>query len=75
MVSTLKVAFFSENHYVKKAIAWFFATVLTKRWNETLRFLESGNLKPAVHNEALKKARESLCLSKAQKAVLKTLTR
>lgn len=65
----------SENHYVKKAIAWFFATALTKRWNETLRFLENGNLKPAVHNEALKKARESLCLSKAQKAVLKTLMR
>lgn len=62
-----------KNYYVEKAAAWFFATALSKQWNETLPFLENKRLSARVHNFTIQKATESFRLSKKQKSFLKTL--
>lgn len=63
----------SEEYYVNMAIAWFFATALFYRWEETLPFLYTGTLSPWIHNKTIQKARESRMLSSEQKAVLLSL--
>jgi len=63
----------SKEYYVKMAVAWFFATALTKRYSDTLPYLQNPILSPWVHNKAIQKAIESLKIPKNQKEYLKTL--
>lgn len=63
----------SAEYYVNSAIGWFFATLLTKNYNQSVRFIQEKRLNEIAHNLAIKKARESLCIEKDKKEYLKTL--
>ncbi|MCR5576643.1 MAG: DNA alkylation repair protein [Oscillospiraceae bacterium] len=62
----------TEEYYLRMMQAWFFATALAKRWDETLPYIE-GRLEPWTHNKAIRKAVESDRISAERKAYLKTL--
>ena len=68
-VATVK----SDEYYVNAAIAWFFATLLTKRYNDGLPYITEKALSKVVHNLAIKKACESLAIPKERKDYLRTL--
>ena len=36
-------------------VAWYFATALAKRYDETVVFLEQHRLDPWIHNKAIQK--------------------
>ena len=63
----------SEEYYVNMMIAWYFATALAKRYEETLPFIEGRRLAPWTHNKAIQKAIESYRFTPEQKAYLRTL--
>lgn len=65
----------TQEYYVKMAIAWYMAEALTKQYDAACACLRSHKLDPWTHNKAIQKARESLRISPAQKAYLKTLKR
>ena len=65
----------SQDYYVNMMIAWFFATALTRHYEQTLPFIEKGALDAWVHNKAIQKARESLCISQSKKEYLRSLRR
>ena len=63
----------SDEYYVKMAVAWYFATALTKNYEETLPYIENNVLDKWTHNKAIQKACESYQVPQAHKAYLKTL--
>ncbi|MBE5778013.1 MAG: DNA alkylation repair protein [Clostridiales bacterium] len=63
----------SEDYYVNMAIAWYLATALCHRWEETLEIFRNGQLSKWIHNKAIQKARESRLLSAEKKEYLATL--
>ena len=68
-VATVK----SGEYYINMAAAWYFATALAKRYEETLPFFEEKRLDAWVHNKAIQKASESFRVTNEHKAYLKTL--
>lgn len=62
-----------DDYYVKMMIAWFFATALAKKWEQTIMHLEEKKLDPWIHNKTIQKACESYRITNEQKAYLKTL--
>ena len=62
-----------EDYYLKMMIAWFFATALAKRYDETVPYLEQHQLDEWVHKKAIQKAIESFRVSDAHKEYLKRL--
>ena len=64
-----------DDYYAKMMVAWFFATALTKQWDATISYIESGKLEPWTHNKTIQKARESYRILPEQKEYLKTLKR
>jgi 3-methyladenine DNA glycosylase AlkD len=65
----------TEEYYLRMMQAWFFATALAKRWDETLPYIEEHRLEPWTHNKAIQKALESFRVSEERKAYLRTLKR
>lgn len=63
----------SDEYYINMMIAWFFATALAKRYDETLCYIKSRKLSQWTHNKAIQKARESLRVSAEHKQELKEL--
>lgn len=63
----------NRDYYITMMKAWYFATALAKRYNETLPYFEQKKLDTETHNKAIQKARESLRISNEQKDYLKTL--
>lgn len=63
----------SGEYYVNMMIAWYFATALAKRYDETLPYIERRRLDPWTHNKAIQKAVESDRVPNAAKAYLRTL--
>ena len=63
----------NEDYYVKMMAAWFFATALAKRYDESVVNLEERRLDPWTHKKAIQKAIESYRVSEEHKAYLKTL--
>ncbi len=63
----------SDEYYVRMMVAWFFATALTKRYDDALAYLEEHRLDAWTHAKAIQKACESRVISPEQKAYLKTL--
>ncbi len=49
----------SEDYYLKMMVAWYFATALAKRYDETIIFFENHKLDDWVHKKAIQKALES----------------
>ena len=63
----------TDDYYLSMAVAWFFATALTKRYDATLPFIENRVLDQKTHNKAIQKAVESLVVCSKHKEFLKTL--
>jgi 3-methyladenine DNA glycosylase AlkD len=63
----------TEDYYLSMAVAWFFATALTKQYIYALPFIENRLLDPKTHNKAIQKCVESFCISDNRKAYLKTI--
>ena len=62
-----------EDYYLRMMVAWFFATALAKRYDETVPYLENHVLDEWVHKKAIQKAVESFRVTDAHKEYLKTL--
>lgn len=63
----------SGEYYINMAAAWYFATALAKRYEETLPLFEEKRLDAWVHNKAIQKAAESFRVTNEHKAYLRTL--
>ena len=63
----------TEDYYLSMAVAWFFATALTKQYIYALPFIENRLLDPKTHNKAIQKAVESYRVSTDRKTYLKKL--
>lgn len=62
-----------EDYYIRMMVAWFFATALAKRYDESVVYIEERRLSPWTHKKAIQKAIESFRVSDAHKKYLKTL--
>lgn len=63
----------SEEYYIHMMIAWYFATALAKRYDETLPYIEKRLLDDRTHRKTIQKALESYRIDDDRKAYLKTL--
>ncbi len=63
----------SDQYYINMMRAWYFATALAKRYDETVPFIEKKVLDTWTHNKTIQKAVESFRISDEQKQYLKTL--
>ena len=63
----------NEDYYVKMMVAWFFATALAKRYDESVVYLAERRLEPWTHKKAIQKALESFRVTDEHKAYLKSL--
>ncbi len=62
-----------EDYYIKMMVAWYFATALAKRYDETVLYIEQHKLEEWTHKKAIQKAIESYRVSDEHKVYLKTL--
>lgn len=62
-----------EDYYLKMMIAWFFATALAKRYDESVKYIENRRLDDWTHKKAIQKAVESYRVSDEHKKYLKSL--
>ncbi|MBR3803485.1 MAG: DNA alkylation repair protein [Clostridia bacterium] len=63
----------SEEYYIKMAVAWYFATALAKRYDETIPFIKNNKLDLWTHNKAIQKAKESYRIRQEHKDFLNTM--
>ena len=63
----------SDEYYINMARAWFFATALAKRYEETLPYIIGNKLDGWTRKKAIQKACESYRISKQTKEKLKAL--
>lgn len=61
------------DYYIKMMVAWYFATALAKRYDESIVFFEQHRLEPWTHKKAIQKAIESFRVTQEHKEYLKTL--
>ena len=69
LVSSVK----SDDYYLKMMVAWYFATALAKKYDETISIFESHVLDEWVHKKAIQKAIESYRVSDEHKKYLRSL--
>ena len=62
-----------EDYYLKMMVAWYFATALAKRYDETVPYIENRRLDEWVRRKAIQKALESYRVTDEHKEYLKTL--
>lgn len=62
-----------ERYYVRMMIAWYFATALTKRYDDAIYIFENKVLPVWTHNKAIQKAIESYRIDDEKKDYLKGL--
>ncbi len=62
-----------DDYYLRMAVAWYFATALTHRYDEALPYIECGSLDTWVHNKTISKACDSRAIPRERKEYLKTL--
>lgn len=63
----------TDDYYLSMAVAWYFATALSKQYDAVLPYIQGRLLDKATHNRAIQKAVESFRVSEKQKFRLKTL--
>ena len=63
----------SKEYYVNMMIAWFFATALAKRYDDTIKYIENEKLDIWTHNKTIQKAIESYRITIEQKEYLRSL--
>ena len=61
-----------EDYYIKMMIAWYFATALAKKYDESVVYIEERRLEPWIHKMTIQKAIESCRVSDEHKEYLKT---
>ena len=61
------------DYYLKMMVAWFFATALAKRYDETIPYFEDRRLDEWVRRKAIQKAVESYRVTDEHKEYLKSL--
>ena len=69
MVASVK----GDDYYLKMMVAWYFATALAKRYEETIPYFEKHVLDEWVHKKAIQKAIESFRVTDEHKKYLVTL--
>ena len=62
-----------DDYYLKMMVAWYFATALAKRYDETIPYFEKHILSEWVHKKAIQKAIESYRVTEEHKEYLKSL--
>ena len=62
-----------DDYYLKMMIAWYFATALAKRYDETIPYIEERRLDEWVHRKSIQKALESYRVSDEHKEYLRSL--
>ena len=62
-----------EDYYIKMMVAWYFATALAKKYDESIVYIEEHRLEPWTHKKAIQKAIESFRVSDAHKEYIKSL--
>lgn len=62
-----------EDYYLKMAIAWYFATALSKQYDAAVETLENHILDKWTHNKTIQKAVESYRINDKTKSYLKSL--
>ena len=60
----------SDHYYIKMMQAWFFATAFTKHFDETYMYVKKNNFPDCIKKMTTQKVRDSLCISKEQKALV-----
>ncbi|MBR3286522.1 MAG: DNA alkylation repair protein [Bacteroidales bacterium] len=60
-------------YYIRMAVAWLFATALAADYEATLPYLSDHRLTRWIHNQSIRKARESFRVPDERKRFLKTL--
>lgn len=63
----------SDEYYLKMVISWYFATSLSKNYEETIPYIENHKLDTWVHNKTIQKACESYRVSNEKKEYLRHL--
>ncbi len=69
LVSKIK----GDDYYLKMMVAWYFATALAKKYDETVIYFEEHKLDEWVHKKAIQKACESFRVTDEHKEYLKSL--
>ena len=69
----LVVSVKSDDYYLKMMVAWYFATALAKKYDETISIFENHILDEWVHKKAIQKAIESYRVSDEHKKYLRSL--
>ena len=62
-----------EDYYLKMMVAWYFATALAKRYDETIPYFEKHVLSEWTHKKAIQKAIESYRVTDEHKEYLRNL--
>ena len=62
-----------DDYYLKMMIAWYFATALAKRYDESVKYIEERRLDEWVHKKAIQKAIESYRVTDEHKEYLRSL--
>ena len=60
-----------KDYYIKMMIAWYFATALAKKYDESVIYIEEHRLDAWTHRKAIQKAIESYRVSEEHKEYLK----
>ena len=66
LVATVK----GDDYYLKMMVAWYFATALAKRYDETIPYFENHILDDWTHKKAIQKAIESFRVTDEHKKYL-----
>lgn len=61
-----------DDYYLKMMVAWYFATALAKRYDESVKYIEERRLDEWIHRKAIQKAVESFRVTDEHKKYLKT---
>jgi len=63
----------SDEYYINMMIAWYFATALVKKHDDTIKYLKEKKLSTWVHNKTIQKAIESFRIDENEKEYLRSL--
>ncbi len=64
----------SDEYYVNMMIAWYYATALAKKWDQTIPYIDNRTLEQWIHNKTIRKSIESLRVTPEQKSYLRKKT-
>ena len=60
-----------DDYYLKMMVAWYFATALAKKYDESVKYIEERKLSDWIHKKAIQKAVESFRVTDEHKEYLK----